>query len=123
MWAPCYCSLRGLQSLLFPSSAEIRDWSSRIREGLLGAEHEVDEDNGDEDGGDDNDGNDHAGGGSLRFQATGEAAGLTASLVWLWHPWFSLYQSLSNRMDLTSPATFVYRVEPHSASSLYQRQR
>ena len=50
MWAPCYCSLRGLQSLLFPSSAEIRDWSSRIREGLLRAEHEVDQDNGDEDG-------------------------------------------------------------------------
>ena len=47
MWAPCYCSLRGLQCLLFPSSAEIRDWSSRIREGLLRAEHEVDQDNGD----------------------------------------------------------------------------
>lgn len=99
---------RPANSLLSIRRAEVRDWSSRIREGLLGAEHEVDEDNGDEDGGDDNDGNDHAGGGSLRFQATGEAAGLTASLVWLWLPWFSLYQSLSNGMDLTSPATFVY---------------
>ena len=114
---------RPANSLLSIRRAEVRDWSSRIREGLLGAEHEVDEDNGDEDGGDDNDGNDHADGGSLRFQATGEAAGLTASLVWLWLPWFSLYQSLSNGMDLTSPATFVYRVEPHSASSLYQGQR
>ena len=114
---------RPANSLLSIRRAEVRDWSSRIREGLLSAEHEVDEDNGAEDGGDDNDGNDHAGGGSLRFQATGEAAGLTASLVWLWLPWFSLYQSLSNGMDLTSPATFVYRVEPHSASSLYQRQR
>ena len=72
---------RPANSLLSIRRAEVRDWSSRIREGLLGAEHEVDEDNGDEDGGDDNDGNDHAGGGSLRLQATGEAAGLTASLV------------------------------------------
>ena len=72
---------RPANSLLSIHRAEVRDWSSRIRDGLLGAEHEVDEDNGDEDGGDDNDGNDHADGGSLRFQATGEAAGLTASLV------------------------------------------
>ena len=63
---------RSANSLLSIHRAEVRDWSSRIREGLLGAELEVDEHNGDEDGGDDNDndGNDHAGGNSLRFQAT-----------------------------------------------------
>ena len=41
---------RPANSLLSIRRAEVRDWSSRIREGLLRAEHEVDQDNGDEDG-------------------------------------------------------------------------